>query len=306
MVCFVHDRQFLSKFHAAVNKLRQTNQFTTATLRQLPKQCCSCPEKRADMVSTGAEPLLTSLDFDALRLICLRLDLKQCINVNVSSSSSKMLDYTILPFPTSYQSRKQSIVANQFIMRHDNQLVSLQEMYHVRLDFITSNISEELLNDVIQCQFDLVTKCSNYLEAKQIINGLWVIISIEDQAHIDIVKHELQKQWGKFLTAINMYSRYTIYNGRENLPQLLTISTCLNLQRSKTRHQTVLKEQEVKHSVKRILQRRDNTDEDLIENMLVSDQTRLRFLSNRFENSSKSRQPRTHRRQHILALALIA
>jgi hypothetical protein len=103
-----------------------------------------------------------------------------------------------------------------------------------------------------------------------------------------------------------MYSRYTIYNGRENLPQLLTLSTCLNLQRSKARHQTVLNEQEAQHSVKRILQRRDNADEDLIENMLVSDQTRLRFLSNRFENSSKSRQPRTHRRQHILALALIA
>jgi hypothetical protein len=139
-VCYVHDREFLSKFHAAINKLRQRNQFTTATLRQLPKQCYSCPEKR-----TEAESLVTSLDFDALRLICLRLDLKQCISADVSSASTKIPDYTILPFPASYQSRKQAILANQFIIQHDNQIASLQKMYNIRLDFVTSNISEELL-----------------------------------------------------------------------------------------------------------------------------------------------------------------
>jgi hypothetical protein len=94
---------------------------------------------------TEAESFVTSLDFDALRLICLRLDLKQCISANVSSASTKIPDYTILPFPASYQSRKQVIVANQFIIQHDNQMASLQKMYYIRFDFVTSNISEELL-----------------------------------------------------------------------------------------------------------------------------------------------------------------
>ena len=103
MVCFVHDRQFLSQFHAAVNKLRLMKLFTTTTLQQLPKQCCLCPEKQ-----TGAEPLLTSLDIDALKLICLRLDLQRRISINVSTSlsSSKAVDYIIFTDSYFIQTRK--------------------------------------------------------------------------------------------------------------------------------------------------------------------------------------------------------
>jgi hypothetical protein len=52
----------------------------------------------------------------------------------------------------------------------------------------------------------------------------------------------------------------------------------------------------------------ENTEDDecLIEEMLVLIQPQLTFLLNRFENSGKTRRPRTHRRQHIMALAMVA
>ena len=174
MVCFVYDRQFLSQFHGAVNKLRQTKQFTIGTLRQLPKRCCSCPEKRKDMANAEAESRLTSLDFDTLRLICIHLELKQCINTGVSPSSSHIPDYIILPFPSACQSGKHTMMADQFNKQHYDQLLLLQQIHRVHFQFVTSNTSEELLNHVIRYQYDLVTKSSNYLEAKQVVNGLWV------------------------------------------------------------------------------------------------------------------------------------
>ncbi|CAF4760017.1 unnamed protein product, partial [Rotaria sp. Silwood2] len=100
MVCFVHDRHFVSQFHAAINKLRQTNEFTVLTLRQLPKRCCSCPDKRKNEVLQTTESLLTSMDLDQLRLLCLQLDLKHYVKTNVSSSPSKIVNYAVLPFPT--------------------------------------------------------------------------------------------------------------------------------------------------------------------------------------------------------------
>jgi hypothetical protein len=329
MVCFVHDRQFLSKFHAIINKIRQAHEFTVGTLRQLPKRCCSCPEKRNDMVSTGIQSPLTSLDIDVMRLICLQLDLKQYIttNDNVLPPSSKNHDYTNLSFPTSFKSKKQTIIANQFIFQQDNQLQLLQQMHHVRLEFVRSTSSEELLKDVAQWQYTLVAKSSNYLEATQAINGLWVIISAEVQSHIDIVKHVLQKQWKRFINNINIDSTYTVCNGRRIFLPQVKIGKCFSLQRSEIKHQKMLNKQEAKRQVKqekkeakrqiRVLQvgkaslddsedDREDAVEDLVENALVSTQLRLQFLTNRFQNCNKSKQPRTHRRQHIMALAMVA
>ena len=175
-------------------------------------------------------------------------------------------------------------------------------MYFVRLDFNTSDMSDKLLNVVFQCQYDLASKCSSYQEAKHAFNGVWVIISTEDETHIDTVKHELQQQWEKFLTNTRKNFPYEDYDEQENISQLLTIRTCSNLKRS----QTALDRSEAHHPIHRISQQRSHTDHNLVDRVLLSDQTRLRFLSNRFENSSRGKQPRTHRRQHILALGLVA
>jgi hypothetical protein len=339
MVCFVHDRQFLSKFHAAVNKLRQTNEFTTLTLQQLPKQCCSCPEKRNNMASAGTQPLLSSLNIDALQLVCLQLELKRCITTNVLPSSSEIHDYTILSFPTSLPLKEQAIITKQFIIQQKNEISFIEKMHHVCLEFVTSTASEELLNEVFQWTYDLVVKSSNYLEATQAINGLWVIISTKDQSRIDIVKHALQNQWKRFITNINAYSLYAVHNDQQNLSLGIKNNRYLNLQRSKNKRQQISKKQEkrrqvmqakqqarqkmirakqrVQQQMMRILYAReepweesedinDDVADDFVENVLVSNQPQLQFLFNRYQNSNKCRRPRTHRRQHILALAMVA
>jgi hypothetical protein len=312
MVCFVHDRQFLSKFHASVNKLRQTNEFTTLTLRQLPKRCCSCPDKRKQIASTSVEPLLTSLDINKLGLICLRLDLKQCITANDVPPSSKINGYTILSFPTSFQSKERATITNQFIIEKKDQLSSLEQIHHVSLEFVTSTTSKELLNEVVQLKYDLLAKMSNYLEAAQTVNGLWVIFSTDDQSRDDIVKHVLQKQWKSFIRNIDQYS---VYNEQQNILSKVKSNKCLGLQRSKNKHQQMMKKKETTQwlrtqasetSSEESEDESNNTVEDFVEHVLESTHTRLHFLYSRFQNSNQCRRPRTHRRQHALALAMVA
>jgi hypothetical protein len=55
----------------------------------------------------------------------------------------------------------------------------------------------------------------------------------------------------------------------------------------------------------RIEDQREEPSDYLVEDLLMKDQ-KLTFLHNRFQNCNKTRPPRTHRRQHLLALAMVA
>ena len=337
MVCFVHDRRRLSQFHGIVNQLRRTKQFTTDILRQVPNRCCSCPGKRQTMVDTEMQPLLTTLDFDALQHLCIILDLKQCLKTYGSSSSSHISNYTILPFPTLFPSKKQMMVANQFINEYNDQPSREQLRHDVDVEFVTSNASQELLNDVIQRQYDLVTKSLNYSEAKQIVNSLWVVFSAKHQLHIDLMKVILQQRWVRFLENIEQFSTCSVDREEVSHP-LVTINTWCKLKRARTGLHKVLSKRQTKYRRNPAVFRpvvpisrkirpftgyvddddehviedesmssSDNDDDEyLIEDVLRSSPARLQFLSNRFDNSSKPKQPRTHRRQHLLALVLAA
>ena len=50
---------------------------------------------------------------------------------------------------------------------------------------------------------------------------------------------------------------------------------------------------------------REEPSDYLVEDLLMNDQ-KFTFLHNRFQNCNKTRPPRTHRRQHLLALAMVA
>jgi len=319
MVCFVHDRHFLHKFHAAVNQLRQSNEFSVITLRQLPKRCCSCPEKRNEGSSVAEEPLLKSMDIDALRLVCLQFELKQYVTTHVLSSPSKIVNYTILSSPDLFEAKEQARILNQFLTQQSDQLHNSQQIHHVQLEFVTPTASEELLNEIAQIKYNLVAKCSSYSEAIQAIYGLWVIITAEDQSHVDIVKHVLQKQWMRFITNIDTYYTPTVYKWQQDFPRKVTNNKSLKIQRSMIKRQELLAKKETRRQMMQEKRRRqvmqketeeedENTEDDecLIEEMLVLIQPQLTFLCNRFENSSKTRRPRTHRRQHIMALAMVA
>ncbi|CAF3345902.1 unnamed protein product [Rotaria sp. Silwood1] len=321
MVCFVHDRHFVSKFHAAINQLRKTNEFTILTLRQLPKRCCSCPEKRNNMTSKTTESLLTSMDINELRLICLRLDLKQYAAAHILSSPSKIRNYTVLVYPTVLDSKMEATISNNFIVQQNNQLRALQKMHHINLEFVTSNTSKELLYEIAQIKFDIVTKCSNYLEAVKAINGLWVIISIEDQSRIDIVKHMLQKQWMQYIRNIPTYATHMLYNWQQNHLSKVAKNKRLNFKQSKinaheklkkqaikrvTRFQTSKSIEETVETLDELENETDTTSECLPGEILIMDNPRFKFLFNRYENSNKSRRSRTHRRQHMLAIAMAA
>lgn len=325
MVCFVHDRRWLSQFHAIVNKLRRKKQFTNDTLRQLPRRCCSCPEKRKDMVGAEAEPRLTSLDLDTLQHMCIVLDLKRSLATSISSSPSPMFNYTILSFPTLYPSKKQMVLAKQFIDEHNSQLPYEQQKHQVDVQFVTSNTSQNLLNEVIQCQYALVTKCSTYSKAKQVVNSLWVILSAMDSKHIDSMQAILQKRWAQFLETNKYHSECNADN--EKAPhQVVTINTWCQRKKAENERQKALSKQQRKLT-RKIAMHRPRTptfrkavpstslidfedeydldeDDTLIQDVKMSNQARLQFLFNRFDNSSKRRQPRTHRRQHLLALVL--
>lgn len=320
MVCFVHDRRFLSQFHAIVNKLRKTNQFTTNTLRQLPNRCCSCREKQQTLVDTELQPLLTTLDFDALQRICIILDLKQCLKTNVSSLPSPSINYAFLPFRTLYPSNKRIMMAERFINEYQDQLPCEEETPNVDVQFVTSSTPQQLLNAVIQYQCDLVTKSSSSSEAKQAVNSLWVILSAEDQAQIDMIEMILQKRWARFLENIEEFPKRTVR--REDAShQLVTMNAWCKLRKSGNGRQEPLSKQQTKletnlkvsrplvpisQKIRPTTRYLDDYDEYLIEDALMSSQARLQFLSHRFENSSKPKQPRTHRRQHLLALVLVS
>ncbi|CAF3350006.1 unnamed protein product [Rotaria socialis] len=315
MVCFVHDHHFRSKFHAAINQLRKTNEFSILTLRQLPKQCCSCPEKRNNVISAAAtESVLTSMDINELRLICLQLDLKQYVITNVLSSSSKILHYTVLSFPTVLNKKIATTISNQFILQQDKEHLALEKLHHVALQFITSNTSKELLDEVVQIKYNLVAKCSNFFEALQAIHGLWVIISTEDLSRVDIIKHVLQQQWHRFIQNTYIHPTYDFYNWRVDLPRKTNKNKCSNLKQSRTLHQTKLNKRFKKSSitlrqqeiVQTIEDENDLVDDYLLDEILMTNNQRLKFLWNRYENSCKSKRSRTHRQQHLLAIAMVA
>ena len=310
MVCFVHDRQFLHKFHAAVNQLRQSNEFTVRTLRQLPKRCCSCPEKRNERSSPAAEPLLPSMDIDALRLMCLKFELKEYIATNVLLPPLDIVNFTVLSFPTLFEPNEQVKISNHFIVQQDKQLRDLQHIHHVQLEFVRPTTSEVVCNAIAQIKYNLVAKCSSYLEAIQATYGLWVIITVEDQSHVDIVKHVLYKQWMRFIMNIDTYYMQTVYKSQPNFPQKVTKNKSSKIKRSEIKQQKRSARQMIKRQV--IQETREandeciDADECLIEEVLLMTHQRWKFLNNRFQNSNKKRQPRTHRRQHILALAMAA
>ena len=52
------------------------------------------------------------------------------------------------------------------------------------------------------------------------------------------------------------------------------------------------------------IEERDD-DDDFVEDLLMTDQ-KFRFLQNRFENCNRTRSPRTHRRQHLLSINMVA
>lgn len=320
MVCFVHDRHFLSKFHGYINQLRQSKEFTTNTLRQLPKLCCSCPEKRNNIDHTQTEPLLTSLDINALQLVALRLDLKRCINTNIVLSSSTFSNYAILLFPISFQAAEQAILADQFISQHGHEIASLQQLYHVRLEFVTPLTSKELRNEIAQMKYDLAVESPNYFEASRVNSGLWVIISTEDPSYLDIVTHVLKKKWHRFLNNIDIDSLYTLLIQQQNRHPTVGSSRYMNLRERKNKYQQMLKQQQQRRwqmrQSKQMLQGtasstkysdEDDVDvEDFVEDIFETIPKQLQFLSTRSDNCKDFKQTRTHRRQHILALALVA
>jgi hypothetical protein len=325
MACFVHDRQFLSKFHATVNQLRRTKEFTVNTLRQLPSRCCSCPAQSTAKKSTAAEPVLTSVNIDALKVICLWLELQQSAATNAGPSQSKTLYYTVLPFPTLLEPKEQAIISTQFLMENDKRLCLLQQIHHVHFQFVTSASSEELTNAIIQLKCNLIAQCSGYLEAIQAINGLWIIMSTEDESHIDIVKYILQQYWRRFIVPIDTNHTDATYDWRQNLPLKVTDNTCSRKRRSMIRYRNMLNRQEaIKQAIQRkkivtrqpSLTRRqawyssddeiEECDSLLLEDLPTVPQSTCWFRYNRYQECSKNRLSRSHRRQQILAFAILA
>ncbi|CAF0729235.1 unnamed protein product [Adineta steineri] len=314
MACFVHNRRFLSKFHGAINQLRQSNEFTEVTLRQLPKRCCSCPEKQNNTTFSTIEPLLTSLNIDALRLVCLQMEFKKYLTTNELPSQSMISNYTVLHFPIVLDSKEHINLLNQFIDLQDQQLRILKHIHHVDFQFVTSTTCEQLLYEIIQIKYNLLVKCSNYQEAIQAIDGILVIISAKDQLHADIAKHALQQQWFRFMKKIVWYSSCTTYNWRQNFPSKIKIKKSSNKQQFKIKNKKIFKKRGTTwQRMQEINELSEEEEEYMTEQYSDEDEeispsinSCLNFLNSRFENSNKLRRPRTHRRQHMLALAIAA
>ncbi|CAF2103482.1 unnamed protein product [Rotaria magnacalcarata] len=312
MACLVHDRQFLAEFHAAINQIRLTKEFTVSTLQKLSKRCCSCPNRRNNIPSLTIGLPLTSLDINQLRFICLQLDLEQNAANYVRSLPSKIVHYTVLSSLTLLDSKMEAMLLNQFFVQQSSQLDAIQRMHHVSLEFVTSTTSKDLLNEIAHIKCDLVAKCSNYFQAIQAINGIWIIISIEDQSRVDIVKHVLQQQWLRF-----MHDKHTSITWQEKVPSKIDNNKFWNKNRSANRHQkphtkcasqlckpvqTMSISEEDRNELE---DSRDTKIEYSNGEILLVNNPRFKFLINPYEFSSKRRQSRMHRRQHILTSALI-
>lgn len=311
MVCLVHDRRYLSQFHATVNKLRDTKQFSILTLQQLPKKCCSCPEKYKNSTSSKVVPLIESIDIDALKMICLKVDIERCLQHKIESTTSKLQNYAILSFKNLSDSINQISLAVEYIS---------QRIDRVSCEFITSGTSIELLHTTIQHQYDLVKQCSNYTEVQQIVNGLWMIIKDENQMEIDALKTAVENDWNEFVERANTRVKYTEYCVRKNDYPLLTINECLFAHQSKIAQEKRLKKQNLR-AIKQ-LQRPQATfsnayheqfyqsqllfegDSDNEEDDSVELNTRSHYLVGIHKNSKKNNRTRIHRRQNILAFQL--
>lgn len=300
MVCIVHDRQFLSKFHATINELRRTNEFTVLTLRQLPKQSCSCLKPQNS---------LTSIDIDHLRLLCLRSDLKQYIALHGSSTRSSTIEhYKVLSFPLPLNLQQQEKLLNDFVIQQKDQLDLLQKIHHVHLQFISSTTSNDLLKEILQFKYDLALNSKNYQETIEAICGAWVIISVDDQSHLDLVNHSLEKQWRRFITNIHIPYTNTMYSWKQGfLPEIERKKRSKRVKilgKKKTKILITFAHQ-IRTSSESIEMEERDVNNDLAEDLLMADQ-KFRFLQNRFENRHQTRSPRTHRRQHLLAIAMAA
>jgi len=293
MVCLVHDRRNISQFHATVNKLRNTKQFSVTTLRELPRKCCSCTDK--------SKPLVESLDFDVLQMICLELDFERCPGQEIKSSTSEMQNYSILSFANVPPTINRISLAMEFLS---------QRIRCVSLNFITSGSSIELLRTAIQYQHDLVNQCSNYTEVQQNVNGLWVIITGNNKMEIDAMKSTVENDWKLFIEHVITRTRFTMYRAPQNCFPLLTTNQCLRSYRSRIVQDKRLKKKTARVPAQEKLQQKQQrmvsyfSDEN--EDVLANLNQCLHYLLGKYENSNKKKRSRIHRRQHMLALELFA
>ena len=62
MACLVHNTHYRSLFHAVVNELRKENRIPVSTLRNMPRQCCTCNkldnQTRIDIVIDDKDKLI--------------------------------------------------------------------------------------------------------------------------------------------------------------------------------------------------------------------------------------------------------
>ncbi|CAF1573688.1 unnamed protein product [Adineta ricciae] len=96
--CIVHSRKYLSNFHANVNELHRTKEFSYPILQKLPKLCCSCENKKGllnlILISNRIRIYLGEHIFTIahLRKLCQQI---QMLKNNLSTSQLQCDDSTI-------------------------------------------------------------------------------------------------------------------------------------------------------------------------------------------------------------------
>ncbi|CAF1150082.1 unnamed protein product [Adineta ricciae] len=286
MICFVHHQHFSNKFHAAVNQLRHLKEFSHQTIQNLPKRCCSCFGKQNDVLSSITKCYSTRTTiFDTLRLICLQYELEQYVSLEKSLTPFKTKHFLRLPFPTLLDSQEETKLSNGFIARQDNIQDLIQHIQNARFEFITPTTSKTLLCDLTQVRYLLVTRCSTYAEAIQAIYGLWVMISVEDPSHFEIIKHILEQQWMKFLENSQWVSSHRTFNWRQDLPRKIMFKKTENVRQ---------------YDFKYDADEDDAKENSIDDEISMATHPSLTFRPIRFKTSNSSR---NRRRQHLLFLA---
>lgn len=194
--CIVHDRKTLSKFHHAVNQLRQTSEFAVSTVQQLPKRCCSChgqPGERrvvtpiliASSICAGE----SSFEMEHLRRICSRMELTREIEP-VKVDPVELDQFVLLRSAPSARSRNHQSRLGRFIGPAGKYVTKMEQELNVSIQIVNSRSSRHLQESTQNLRNRLIKYSSD---------ATLVVFSIADGRDdfdtIQTIQRSIEQRW---------------------------------------------------------------------------------------------------------------
>ncbi|CAF0881632.1 unnamed protein product [Adineta ricciae] len=195
--CIVHSRKYLSNFHANVNELHRTKEFSYPILQKLPKLCCSCENKKGllslILISNRIRIYLGEHIFTVahLRKLCQRI---QVFEGNLSTSKlhcdNSTIYYVILTHSEKLTVSQCLYKIGRFVGHNGESLQRFESSRNITINIVNKQSNKKLreLADRLQIKYHQYSTDS-YMVCFTVTNG------DHRPKNISKIKNALHSRW---------------------------------------------------------------------------------------------------------------